>query len=266
MLENEPVNESAMRVIECPFGHGLAHHISAVATGEVAAIRVSGIMDIENAGYVARQLQTLEEKNTYRNFSHMETIGLSYFEAINPEREEYYFSSANRVMEKLRSVFAPLPLPTDVIRTTLDESWPAGLMTLRHPSGKPMRPCLARTITHGSELAPHVDRCDWYSHATFKQPYAQMSGNIYLSTGDNGGELLVWNFQPDHPADPKVCECSVDDKVLGPPDLVLKPRPGEMILINSRFTHAVNKVVGLRSTLSFFLVLENQNGPLLMYH
>lgn len=100
----------------------------------------------------------------------------------------------------------------------------------------------------------------------FEPPYAQMSGNIYLSVGDVGGELLVWNSQPDPPTDPDICECSVDTTMLGVQDLVLKPKPGEMILINSRFTHAVNKVVGLRSTLSFFLVLQTRDGPLRIYH
>lgn len=265
MAITDAASESVLAVTRCPFGHGLASHIPALACGDVAAVRVPGVVDPTVASAVAKQFQTLKEKSSYRNFSHMETIGLSYFEAVDREREDSYFSNAQPVMERLRSVFAPTPLPTDVIRTTLDEAWPSGLMTLRHPSGKPMRPCLARTIVHGSELAPHVDRCDWYTHANFPIPYAQMSGNIYLSVGDEGGELMVWNSQPDHAADPDVCECSVEQG-LGEPDLILAPEPGEMILINSRFTHAVNKVVGLRSTLSFFLVLQSQDGPLLMYH
>jgi len=265
MTVAEAVGKNAMTVTRCAFGHELASEIPALASGEIAAVRISGVVDPEIASTVARQLQTLEEKSSYRNFSHMETIGLSYFEAVDREREESYFSNAKPVMERLRSVFAPASLPTDVIRTTLDEAWPAGLMTMRHPSGKPMRPCLARTIVHGSELAPHVDRCDWYGHADFSVPYAQMSGNIYLSVGDDGGELMVWNSQPDHPANSDICECSVEPD-LGKPDLILAPEPGEMILINSRFTHAVNKVVGLRSTLSFFLVLHSRDGPLFMYH
>lgn len=261
----EAVTEKVMAVTQCPFGHGLASHIPALASGEVAAVRVPGMVDPKVAGEVARQLQNIEGKSSYRNFSNMETIGLSYFEAVDREREESYFMNAHAVMDRLRSVFAPTSLPTDVIRATLDEAWPSGLMTMRHPSGKPMRPCLARTIVDGSELEPHVDRCDWYSHAHFSVPYAQMSGNIYLSVGDAGGELMVWNSQPHHPADPDVCECSVE-KDLGEPDLILAPEPGEMILINSRFTHAVNRVVGLRSTLSFFLVLPSAEGPLFMYH
>ncbi|MBV7515687.1 hypothetical protein [Pseudomonas sp. PDM25] len=167
MQTTQSAGKNGMIVTECAFDYSLASHIPAIATGEVAAVRVSGVLDPEATGHVARQLQTLEEKYQYRNFPHMKTIGLGYFESINPEREGYYFSNANRVMDILRNVFAPIPLPTDVIRANLDKSWPGGLMTLRHPSGKPMRPCLARIIIHGAELAPHVDRCDWYSHAKF---------------------------------------------------------------------------------------------------
>ncbi|MBD1865132.1 MULTISPECIES: 2OG-Fe(II) oxygenase [Trichocoleus] len=125
---------------------------------------------------------------------------------------------------------------------------------------------MARTIEHGTELRPHVDRCDWYSHAEFAEPYAQLSGNIYLSVGDTGGELAIWNSRPEHASNPIACECSVDRDYLGEPDLTLTPRVGEMILINSQLVHAVGKVRGLRSTLSFFLVLQTKDSPLWMYH
>jgi hypothetical protein len=262
MMLERPVD---LVVVDCQLDSGLAPAIAALAAGKLAAIRVKGVSDPVISGQIAQQLSDLKYKATYRNFQHMETIGMSFFEAVTPDKEHLYFSTAHGVMQELRQTWAPQALPTDVIRAVLDETWPTGLMTLRHPSGKTMRPCLARTISNGTALAPHVDRCDWYSHADFKEPYAQLSGNIYLSVGESGGELVIWNSRPRQATNPDICECSVQDG-LGEPDLVLAPRVGEMILVNSQLTHAVNQVQGLRSTLSFFLVLQEENSPLQMYH
>lgn len=262
VIEKEP----RLAVAECRLDAGLAPAIAALAAGEIAAVRVEGVCDPVVSGQIARQLGHLRYGNSYRNFQHMHTVGMSFFEAVTPENEHLYFSSAHKVVQELRRAWAPHALPTDVVRAVLDETWPAGLMTLRHPSGKTMRPCLARTIENGTALRPHVDRCDWYSHATFPQPYAQLSGNIYLTVGDSGGELVIWNVRPDHASNPAVCECSVDRDRLGTPDLILAPRAGEMIVVNSQLVHAVETVRGLRSTLSFFLVLQTKNSPLWIYH
>lgn len=266
MGSSDFLKRANLTVAECQFDRGLAPALAAVAAGELAAVRVAGVCDAAVSGQISGHLTELKYKSSYRNFPHMETVGMSFFEAVTPQKEDLYFSTAHDVMQELRSIWAPHALPTDVVRTVLDETWPAGLSTLRHPTGKTMRPCLARTINHGTELRPHVDRCDWYSHASFAEPYAQLSGNIYLSVGDEGGELVIWNARPDRASDPMACECSVDAERLGEPVFTLAPRVGEMIVVNSQLVHAVKKVRGLRSTLSFFLVLQTKDGPLRMYH
>ena len=115
-----------------------------------------------------------------------------------------------------------------------------------------------------SEVLPHQDILSWEVDSQIARGlYGQMGWNIYIDMPTLGGELFLYDLQFDQEEFEHLAGNSygLSWQCAGQPLDIIKPKVGELILINSRRVHAVQKAHGSghRVTLSGFLGM-NENG------
>mgnify|MGYP000942256652 CR=1 FL=1 len=148
----------------------------------------------------------------------------------------------------------------------LAKAWHHGIEIARH-KGRLLHPGLLRlTLPNAVTLndSPHIDSL---LHPSFNQS-AQLSMNIYLSTPEHGGELIVWDIPPLLTENCKTFE--TDDnmrKILQKkPCYKIRPEEGELILINTRIPHAVSTFQnGCRVSQQAFIGVKDSHSPLYVW-
>jgi len=94
---------------------------------------------------------------------------------------------------------------------------------------------------------------------------AQFACNVYVDMPQEGGELQIWSNEIDpYKFDSLRGESyGIDPAILGEPDLVLRPSPGDIIIFNSRKMHAVAPGrYNSRVSLSCFIGYRGEHSPL----
>jgi hypothetical protein len=183
------------------------------------------------------------------------------------EGGDAYFDGAADSLRALREISKPEAPPACLVRTLLDDLWPYGAMLMRF-DGRKGRVGLVRGIP--GEARPHVDNCgvDRPDIADAKRVIFQISWNLYLQK-EGGGQLEIWDFIPT----PEQVESlrvpgdyGLDRTKLGPPDIVIDPQPGDLVLFNARAVHAVRRSVGrMRLAQSGFIGFRGPMEPLGMF-
>lgn len=180
------------------------------------------------------------------------TFNTTFGRPRDSEEASRYYQDALRYVKKIRALSAPRLAPIDKLRLELDEMWPPGAQ-IGAFEGRKMFVGVARITHPGSdtlEKKPHVDSLP----PTFELA-GQYSANIYLSVPESGGELVAWPL-------PEMSAKDIDDlarneelwrKDLGR-GIEIKPRVGDLILINTRKPHAVRRFdQGSRISLQSFI-------------
>lgn len=242
VVENEELSVAALR---------------ALTAREALIVRVRNFISVPLCRQIAARLQR-HGYSDYINAPTVGRIGMSFYETGGKsDIVDYYFDTAARNIQVLRSACAPYASPMDTLRCVLDELWPHGAC-LQSLSGRKMFIGLSRNMRPGAPLLAHHDIFARLApnDDEAKDLLAQFAVNIYLDVPYKGGELLMWREEI---SDAEFLErrgtsYGLDLDSLGSPDIVVKPERGDLILFNARKLHAVAPGVGSdRLTLSCFV-------------
>ncbi|GGM17004.1 2OG-Fe(II) oxygenase [Pseudomonas asuensis] len=240
--------------------------INALANEEIMAIHVRQFIPQELALKIAQQIlgQGFE---SYLNAPSIGRIGMAFYEAENqPPRLADYFESVYENIEELRRRCQPYLSPIDLLRCTLDEVWPAGAR-LQSLYGRKMYVGLSRVVKPGVRFLAHHDIFikDAPQSTEAMSLQAQMACNVYLNMPSEGGALQMWRTEltPDQFDALRGASYGIDPALLGPPDVEIRPDPGDLILFNSRKMHSVTPGSDhLRLSLSCFVGYRGTSSPL----
>lgn len=238
--------------------------------GEILAIRCPVFCPPDTCAKLTAAVQAHKLFGFYTDNPGAGRLGVGVYEILTWEDlVESYLSSSSQVMNALR--LGKNSSPADKFMAELALAWPAGIRvpTLK---GFIMRPSTARLMNaNGPAVLPHDDFQGQYAR---QLPWAadqkgQLGANIYISVPETGGQLELWCQQLSK-EQYDLCRFNrsygLDRKQLPEPDLTLKPKLGELILINTRKLHAIRGVgKGERCTISSFCGFVSLNDPLLIW-
>ena len=205
--------------------------------------------------------------------------GLDTLSAEPLQQLDRYYTQAVPAIQAIRSCFAPHVNPIDALRLQLDEQWPTGAHVERLDGERgAMMVGLVRVIPPHKTVLAHQDHLDWDMHGSplfaqssvLQQPLAaQLTANVYLQMPAEGGELCLWSStcsraEYDDLSDGDYGVRDAEAK-LGPPDVVLRPEVGELILFNSNRFHSIRKGSEERVSISSFIGYRGTQQPLTMW-
>jgi hypothetical protein len=268
------MEEKAMRAMETPEVISASEKltlplIERLLSHESLVIRVSNFTHPEACLRIAAGLKNAGY-NDYLNAPTVGRIGMSFFETgEKKELIDFYFLTAIENIETLRNACAPYQSPIDVFRCVVDELWPKGA-NLQTLSGRKMFVGLSRSMRPGAPLLAHHDM---FSRLAPLDPEAnnllmQMAVNVYVDVPQEGGELLIWKTEISDAEflRRRGSKYGMDIEPLGAPDIVVKPRVGDLIIFNARKLHAVGPGCGSdRLTVSSFLGYRGESQPLTVW-
>lgn len=198
-------------------------------------------------------------------------IGVSIGEAAEaPELAHEYFATAADTAHFIRdTLFGGGYSPMDALRAVIDEQWPAGASVGRS-AGRMMLPHVIRRWEGGGQAHPHIDQCDTPVLADLDLD-RRFGVNIYLEVPPDtgGGELELWDLVL---RDERRYEAGKRDdyglprETLTPPDWVLPPGRGDLIIFDAARVHAVRPLrTGERVVLAGFLGMRSRDAPLALF-
>lgn len=247
--------------------------VEALAEGEILAIVVPGFTPQATCTSISQRLimdHRLSGYATADGAASIKKIGIPLFEAAgqDPEKLEGYYTAAAQTIRFLREMSRPAAYPMDQLRLVLQELWPAGADFETLLTGRKMFVGMPRVFDKSSGALPHVDRLAWDvpGIASARTIIAQIAANIHLRTADEGGEVEIWSDVPDREEYENLRlagSYGLDQNQLPPPDVVIKPNVGDLILFNSNHIHAVRACHGgPRVTVSCFIAYRGTSKPL----
>nr|WP_190128068.1 2OG-Fe(II) oxygenase [Streptomyces mashuensis] len=193
-------------------------------------------------------------------------IGFAYSEISDETSRDRYHKEARDNIQRMRDLFAPYASPSDVLRLLLEEAWEPGA-NLMHMAGRKAFIGICRYQHKDVDLNPHTDALERNLPPGHVQGLkAQLSVNIYINIPRSGGELELWGTEPgerdyDELRGERVW--GIDRDRIGPPAVVVKPAPGDLLLLNPRQIHAVRPSGDEpRITLGHFIGYYGQDRPL----
>lgn len=179
----------------------------------------------------------------------LQRIGMTLFETQNqPELLETYYREARSTMLSIRRICSPMLTPMDRFRLELEELWPAGAH-IERMHGRKMLVGIARMFEDAHALEPHQDviRRDLPDSPDAHQILTQITANVYLRLPKAGGEVELWEVQPDDVQAQDLYTGTHDfyDRAkLPPPTAVIAATQGELLLWLTDRVHAVRACTG----------------------
>jgi hypothetical protein len=246
---------------------------TALARGDMLAVVVGGFTHPDTCEQLSERLirdHRLGGYATDDGAASIKKIGIPLFEVAgnDPAKREEYYSTALRTIRALRSISRPAAYPMDELRLAMQEQWPGGAeFEALHP-GRKMFVGMPRVFDKSSGALPHVDRLAWDvpDIASARTMIAQIASNVHLRTATAGGEVELWRLMPDQAEYERLRMAGsygLDYAKIPPPDLVVTPARGELILFNSNRVHAVRPCEGgPRVTVSCFIGYRGVEEPL----
>ncbi len=163
----------------------------------------------------------------------------------------------------IRELCRPYIMPIDELRLQLDEAWPFGAHIANFGGIRPhvgVARLVSADVERPCEAEPHLD---WLPPEV-KSFEEQFSGIVYLDVPDTGGELELWdidrssmiNLIRDRDA---LKRCDL------PAPVVIRPQCGDLILINTRYPHAIRGFPSGRRIVQTCFVGVDANAPLWLW-
>lgn len=241
-----------------------------VFSGKIVALRVSNFC----SEIIIKQALEKLKNHTIIDYSNAEgvgkfqNLGMAYFEVQDIESKKCYYKQALPSITQIRKLFEPYLSPTDKIRIMLDEQWNQGASLLNLGEG-PMFFGLLRATN--AEILPHEDKLERDDPSSLSKIHyvAQAAFNCYLSIPEVGGDLQIWNISLNSTS----YNClrgnnyGISLSLLPPPKLNIHPNPGELVIFNPRYLHAVSPVPfqKTRISISGFILYQGERHPLNMW-
>lgn len=240
--------------------------LESVASGDVAICVVRGFVPNDVCTAVSRHAasspsvryehEVVEGGEVRYKYYGVDRIGeplnLTFARHDGPKAQERYFSSASRALSDQRQAIRPLLSPIDQLRLELDEVWPLGAKLAR-VGGRRASAGIIRVMRaeHSSlsQNAPHFDQLpDWVLQLDW-----QLAANCYTKMPSRGGALTLWpetrmaNEELYRRGQNEPCSTSSEP-------VSYTPERGDLVLINSRNSHAVTSFSsGLRISVQSFV-------------
>lgn len=249
-----------------------AKSVRALLKGDLLAIRVYPFVEPH---LCMAWKKKIKESGGFTRYSvapnvEVQRSGYSFFETRNSdEKTKRYYEAAAGTQALMDSIFNPIPDPLKLLHNKMHQMWPAGAQA-ENIEGEDMVPGAIRIYeadaVHG--LPPHQDLLvqDAPESARAQAMLGQLASNVYLDVAAEGGELEIWDYEPtqEQVQDIWISEIGALDKSRIPAkQVVLKPRPLELILFRSTCIHAVRPSKGgIRSTASAFFGYYGDDKPL----
>lgn len=245
----------------------------AVLRGQAHALRVPSFFSTAACERMARIVDGSDMMGAYLNAPEIKRTGRAFFErgrGANTEAVLDYETNAVRWMAQMRDAAAPMQLPIDRLRLTLDDMWPAGA-TVATIEGSRAFCGLMRIFEPGASAEPHQDVLAWDVSEGHPdgELFGQGAANIYLTMPESGGELTIWPMTLDYETyqrhrRPGSYGLTIEALTCQP--VTLKPQVGELIIFNSNLVHAVEPGQGGdRITASCFIGYRSDASPLILW-
>lgn len=186
------------------------------------------------------------------------------------ELSQEYTKNAKAYSDLIRNAFPPGNSPLELFQRQIDALWPNGVAVDTY-KGRPGYAGILRHMRPEYILEPegvcHID-------SLYDEPH--LSANLYLNVPEKGGELKIWNVAlTEELKRNKLYHLMVYDafrpeyreviRNFLPRPHVLRPEPGDLILIDVCRPHAVNGFTqGHRTSLQTFIVPEENGKKLLL--
>ncbi|OWW19337.1 2OG-Fe(II) oxygenase [Noviherbaspirillum denitrificans] len=246
--------------------HLSADHLRQLAKNEIRIIQVHSFISTKTCEIISNGAIELGYK-PYINVEKVRRIGMAYYETEHEETLiDQYFATARKCQEQLRVACEPVGSPMDTVRCLLDEVWPAGA-NLQTLFGRKMFVGLSRMVEPGTTFLAHHDifADDAPRMSESESVISQFGANVYVQMPNRGGELLMWhkNMPIAEFDEKRKGEYGINIKDLPPPDVVLKPNTGDLLIFDAHKLHAVASPQDKdRLALSFFVAYRGDDKPL----
>lgn len=245
----------------------------ALIQGEVISIRVKRFLSEGDCGSVAERMMKSALFGYYANSGaeKIGRVGQAFYESqTSAEARQRYENDGPLWMRQMRLELSAGLTPIDKLRLELDEVWPYGA-TIGRLDGRKMFAGLGRVFDEGSGAEPHQDILGWDAPncpqaATLIQ---QLAANVYLTTADEGGELMIWPrslTKAEYERCRRPGSYGVLPEYLPAEYATIQPEIGELILFCSRNVHAVGVIrKGRRATWSCFIGMTSLTSSLFFW-
>lgn len=226
-------------------------HLKALANGTIRVVHVEAFASETACNVICTGQVDLGFK-PYINVEQVRRIGMAYYETEN--------------QNAFRNACQPVGSPLDTLRCLLDEIWPAGA-NLQTIHSQKMFVGLSRMVEPDTTFLAHHDIFaeDAPGSEEAESLLAQFAANIYFQVPDEGGELLMWhrNMSTKEFDERRKGQYGIEIVDLPPPDVVVKPGRGDLLIFDSRKIHAVASPRDrARVAVSFFIGYRGDNQPL----
>lgn len=200
-------------------------------------------------------------------------IGMTLFEtAQKPQKLKEYFACSAACFPNIEEILGAGENPIARIHEGISEVWPKPCR-IERLKGQAMNPGIIRSFesSESGGLPPHIDTLlkDLPKAEVFHEMKTQLAANLYLKVAPQGGELEVWNDEPNQEALDELYSGQHDfmDRSKLPKQMqTIRPRVGELILFRSSCIHSVRPARGgTRTTASSFIGFYNKEKALTVW-
>jgi len=223
--------------------HELSHEwLSLLLQNGMLGLRIPRFLDQPRLDHILSRIRSPELKQSHRLAGEFKKPGPVFTEVSCPETREQYHQDAIGGIDFLRGLLAPQLSPIDELRLMLEERWGWGAQLMQDGPRK-FFVGTCRYLENNVDLRPHIDQIsrNLRQDSPLKLT-SQLAAICYLAVPKQGGELEIWNRFPEHDEYQALkgeAVYGIEREALPAPDLVYRPRPGDLLLLNSQAIHAV---------------------------
>jgi hypothetical protein len=220
-------------------------------TGRLAACHMKNVIDPKVCATIAENFWTSAGRRKRQDDAPAFVVGAYHFEKSTEE----YIEQCAQHRAAVDGLFRSTSNPVREFEASLASAIQRSGATLRRAEhrGRPAGECraLAWYAPGPYMLAPHDDLAQLgiAKQRGFEiqdvRRHVTMAVNMYISMPHTGGELCLWNLRPDHEFRRRY---GVEDRghpyppdaVDGYPSMVIAVKPGDCLVFDGSFVHAVN--------------------------